>query len=74
VRSGVQSTYWPTHCYRFSKVVFLLARKGNMFLYYEHKTDKMHMIKSKRLAEPFDSPGIRDEVLIEHADTKSTTL
>jgi len=44
----------------------LLARKVDVFLYYEHKTDKMHMIKSEKLAKLFDALGIKDEVLAAH--------
>jgi len=44
----------------------LLVRKGDLFLYYERKTDKMHMLKSEKLARLFEALGIRDEVLAVH--------
>jgi len=44
----------------------LLARRGDTFIYYERKTDKLHMVKSWRLAMLLDYLGIKDEVLVEH--------
>jgi len=44
----------------------LLARKDNMFIYYERKTDKLHMLKSQQIAKILDALGIRDEVLMAH--------
>jgi len=48
------------------KTGVLLARKGDAFIYYERKTDKMHMLKSGRLAQVFDELGIKDTILVEH--------
>jgi len=51
-----------------------LARKGDLFIYYEHKTDKMHMIRSAKLAKIFDALGIRDEVLAMHRSYEADSI
>ena len=48
------------------KTGVLLARVGDTFIYYERKTDKLHMVKSPQLAQIFKSLGIVEEVLGRH--------
>jgi len=48
------------------KTGLLIARKGDIFIYYERKTGKMHLLKSKKLAEIFEQLGITDELLYYH--------
>jgi len=52
----------------------LLARKNDLFLYYERKTNKMHMIKSEKLAKLFDALGIKDEVLLMHRQHEADSI
>jgi len=49
---------------RMSGILF--AKKGALFIYYERKTDKMHILKSWRVAQIFEALGIKDEVLARH--------
>ncbi|PUA31710.1 MAG: hypothetical protein B7O98_08790 [Zestosphaera tikiterensis] len=53
------------------KTGVLIARKDDLFLYYERKTDKMHMIRSWRLTALLDFLGIKDEVLVAHRHSEA---
>jgi len=48
------------------KTGVLLARVGDTFIYYERKTGKLHMVKSSRLAQIFESLGIVEGALWRH--------
>jgi hypothetical protein len=56
------------------KTGILLARRGDIFIYYESKTGKMHMIRSPMLARIFSYLGINDEVLAEHRRWEADAL
>jgi len=44
----------------------LIGRWKDLFIYYENKTGKMHMIRSEKIAKIFDMLGIKDDILVEH--------
>jgi len=52
----------------------LIARVGDMFIYYESKTSKMHMLKSERLAGIFDELGIGDGPLSLHRTQEASGI
>ena len=52
----------------------LIARLGDMFLYFEQKTGKMHMLRSERLAQVFDELGIPSGPLALHRTQEATSI
>ena len=52
----------------------LVARLGDLFLYYENKTGKMHMLRSERLARVFEELGLGEGPLALHRTQESGSI
>ncbi len=52
----------------------LIGRKGDIFIIFERKTDKMHMWKSRKLAGILDKLGIHDEFLAFHRKYEASDI
>jgi len=52
----------------------LIARLGDLFIYYESKTSKMHMLHSEKLAKIFDELGIGEGSLALHRSQEASSI
>ena len=52
----------------------LVARLGDLFIYYESKTGKMHMLRSEQLARIFDELGVGEGPLALHRTQEASGL